>query len=100
MASVDSTSTRAQVRAAMADNMSYGEDNSLSKAYAFVTACGVWLVNFAFDKSRNAQSEMWFNPERTQQLMQRAESWIASQPARRPATTGNVVSLSVENFRG
>jgi hypothetical protein len=37
--SLDSRSTIDDVRAAYADNASYGEDGSVAKARAFVTAC-------------------------------------------------------------
>jgi len=44
MASLDSSSTLAQIRASYADNAGYGEDASPVMAAAFVTACRLLLL--------------------------------------------------------
>lgn len=44
MATLDSTSTLAEIEAAYLDNVSYEEDNSTSKATAFITACKMLLL--------------------------------------------------------
>lgn len=43
MSTLNSSSTRAAVLAAYADNASYQEDDSLTKARAFITACRLLL---------------------------------------------------------
>ena len=84
----------------MADNASYAEDNSLAKANAFVTACTIWLTSFAFVESKDLHSSMTMSPTLVMNLRDEARKWIASQPAAvRPVAGGNVVSLSVRNFR-
>jgi hypothetical protein len=99
MASVTSQSSRGDVLNAMVDNASYDEDNSLPKAKAFVTACKVWLVRWAFDKSRQAHSEISMPTDLVQKQLEAAQAWVASQPAAAAATSGNVLYASVENFR-
>lgn len=44
MATLDSSSTLAEIEAAYLDNVSYEEDNSTSKAAAFITACKMLLL--------------------------------------------------------
>jgi hypothetical protein len=44
MASLDSSSTLAEIEAAYLDNVSYEEDNSTAKAAAFITACKMLLL--------------------------------------------------------
>lgn len=84
MATVDSTSTRAEVQAAMADNASYAEDNSVAKARAYITACNVWLVMFAFDESQQGNSGTRMRMDGLNRSiranMEKAERWVANQP--------------------
>ena len=84
----------------MADNAGYAEDNSLPEALAFQTACTVWLTCWAFGSSRNGQSEMEMPPQLVQAQLDAVRIWIAGQPAPRPKTAGNVVGISVRDFRG
>lgn len=91
MATVDSTSSRSEVQAAMADNASYSEDNSVAKARAYVTACNVWLVMYAFDESQQGNSGTRMRMDSLNRSiragMEKAERWIANQPASSPATS-------------
>ena len=82
MSSLNSTSTRAQVRAAIADNASYLEDNSVSKAKALVTALTIWLLNFAPKRAvhggRGGGEEVELDTEAALQMKKDAERFIAS----------------------
>ena len=85
MSTIDSSSTAAQVRAAMADNASYEEDGSVSKCKAYITACRVWLTNFAFDESEVGQggSRQRLDKinEGIREGLEDARNWLADQPA-------------------
>jgi hypothetical protein len=51
MATLDSTSTLSEILAAYADNASYAEDGSATKARSFITACRLLLINLYFPDS-------------------------------------------------
>lgn len=56
MATVSSSSTRAQIEASFDDNASYAEDNSVTKARAFVTAGRILLRRYAEQSTLGATS--------------------------------------------
>jgi hypothetical protein len=80
MASLSSTSTIAEIEAAYADNAGYAEDNSPSKARAFITACRLLLLKRPTEAGSG-----------TDRLVLSPEQIAASDPARarlaRRATT-------------
>lgn len=102
MAYVDSSSTREEVRAALADNASWAADQSLAKACNYHVAASVWLSSWAFDESLTGPSKMRYD-ELNKQIganAARALSFINSQaPSQSSSTFGNVVRVSVEDFR-
>jgi hypothetical protein len=102
MAYVDSSSTQTQVRNALADNASWAADQSLEKARNYHVAATVWLSVWAFDESLTGPSKMRFD-ELNKQIganAAKALSFINSQaPAQSSSTFGNVVRVSVEDFR-
>lgn len=102
MAYVDSDSTQSEVRNALADNASWAADQSLSKAKAYHVAAMVWLSSWAFDESLTGPSKMRFDELNKQigAMAAKALSFITSQaPAASSSTFGNVVRVSVEDFR-
>ncbi len=102
MAYVDSTSTRAEVQAALVDNASWQVDQSLEKARNYAVAAGVWMMKFAFDRTVGgpAELEMVKANAAIQKLGEQAAAFVTSQSSVSiPAGAGGIVRCSVENFR-
>ncbi|HUU91532.1 MAG TPA: hypothetical protein VM238_10005 [Phycisphaerae bacterium] len=100
MSTLSSTSTFAQVTAAYDDNASYEEDQSTTKAAAFITACRFLLRLLPRRTSHGGRSgdETEFEPERIREEIADARAYIARNSA---ATSGafGVRHPSFENFR-
>ena len=99
MSTLDSNSTRADVLAAYADNASYQEDNSLTKAKAFITACRLLLSpKHSAKRSRGANSaEIELDLSLISRQLDDAQSWAT---ARDTAAAGSSVThLSFDGFR-
>jgi hypothetical protein len=99
MSTINSTSTRQQVLAAMADNASYAEDNSVAKANAFVTACNVWISVWAFTNTKTGSSELQMPVAMIERRILAAQKWLAGQGQPMSKVGGNVVRVGVSNFR-
>jgi len=99
MATLDSTSTWAEVVAAYADNVGYDEDNSATKARAFVTACRLLLSPAMSSKrtvhgGRGGGEELELDLAEIRRQLEAAQNWITGN-----ASGGGVRHLSVEEFR-
>jgi hypothetical protein len=95
MGSVSSTSTDAQVRAALDDNASFQEDESLAKAKAYLTAIRVWRQRLALsaragDGVAQIQRELlWCDTE-----LERVHVWIMQNGGASTAEDTAPVSLA------
>lgn len=99
MAAVDSDSTRDQVIAAIANNASYVEDNSVAKCKAFITAVRLFLHCWAFEEARTDLASMRFNTAQLRADLQEATGWLERNGGSQ-AASGGVRQFSVANFRG
>lgn len=77
MSSLSSTSTLAEIEASYDDNASYAEDNSASKAKAFVTACRMLLRRLPRSSGRGT-SNVVLSPDLIQKEMADALEWLAT----------------------
>lgn len=100
MSTLSSASSLDEIKAAYADNASYVEDDSTSKARAFVTACRLLLLRMPRRTVHGGRGseELELQPELIQGELQRAETWLAARPA---AGGGNpsVLHVSLASFR-
>ncbi len=97
---IDSSSTLQEVKNSYADNASYEEDGSATKARAFITACRILLMRMP-KEAGTRESNTTFNPELIQKEMDRARDWLVGNPdATQSDRIGpRVTKASFENFR-
>lgn len=102
MSTLDSSSTWAEILAAYDDNGSYEEDNDVSKARAFVTACRLMLRQFpkrtAHGGSGRDTTEMEMDPRLIREELQQAQQWLSQN--QNGSGPPRYRSLSFANFRG
>lgn len=96
---LSSASTTAQVLAAYADNGSYEENDSLSEAKAFVSACRI-LLSPKHLVSRSASggrsgTEVEYDVTVVEREKDRSQRWIEQ----KLGESGNVVHADFSNFR-
>lgn len=94
MATIDSTSTTAQITAAYLDNCGYYEDASASKARAFITACTAMLAR-GMRAIDHGGERLEFSPADLRALITEARKYIAESTG----NAGGVKFASFENFR-
>lgn len=99
MATVDSSSTDAEVIAAIEDNASYREDDSETKCRAFVTACRVYLRRNLVVQGTADGLSIQINPQFVRDELQSAQKWLDSINSGNLSATGRVRHYSVQNFR-
>lgn len=106
MASISSTSTLDEIRAAYLDNVGYAEDGSATKCRAFITACRALLLRMPAEQGTR-ESHQKMNPELIQKEIAAAESWLTatgnslSGGSSGGATSGSLVTRAdFRNFRG
>lgn len=97
MSTLSSASTLAQIVAAYADNASYEEDASTSKAAAFITACRLLLLKIPKKVKQAAGTEMEIDPAVIRSELSQAQTWQRAQTAGDDA--GGVTHHTFENFR-
>jgi hypothetical protein len=100
MSTLSSTSTRAEVLAAYADNASYEEDASIAKAQAFITAVRILLspkhlVQRVAHGGRSAE-EVELDLALLREELKAAQGWLAGALA---ADSGAVIHADVTDFR-
>lgn len=76
MATITSSSTLADVRAAYLDNLSYETDGSVAKARAFVEACRA-ILSWPSDSMKETVRSM-FDLTRIENQLTQAQDWIAA----------------------
>lgn len=76
MSSISSASSDAAVRAAIEDNASYEEDESLAKASAYITAVRVWIGRLSERKiTGDADSRLEIEIEVLRKQLESARDW-------------------------
>jgi hypothetical protein len=101
MSTLSSSSTLTEINAAFADNCSYAEDGSATKARAFVTACTL-LLNNVYERMAHGGSggqELERKTAHYLDLIKRADAWLASSPAASSSTGGGVKYTDFSSFR-
>lgn len=96
MATLSSASTLADVWNAYDDNASYEEDDSVSKARTFITACRILLRRLPAQNTRSSTT-LRFDLKRIQNELQQAQRFVALKSASKGS---GVIHPSLENFRG
>jgi hypothetical protein len=101
MATLDSTSTLSEILAAYADNASYAEDGSATKARSFITACRLLLINLPRRTSAGGKGgeEIELDPRMIQEEMQAAQRWLVTDPVATSADGGGLRFASFQDFR-
>lgn len=96
MSTLDSSSTLTEIKAAYATNASYQEDESLSKARAFATACRFLLLKLPKRMVQGGRSgeEIELDLGLIRQELKAVTSWLASN-----SSSGAIKHVSYENFR-
>ena len=94
MSTLDSSSTLAEIKAAYADNASYQEDASVSKARAFATACRLLLMKLPKRMAQGAGEEIELDLGLIRQELNTATGWLSAN-----STSGAIKHVSFENFR-
>ncbi len=94
MATVDSSSTDAQVEAAYDDNSSYQEDDSVTKARAFITAARILLRRY-FSSDTEDNTSRSRRIESIENELERARKWLELNDSTRSST-----SVTYADFRG
>ena len=100
MATIDSSSTLAEVLAAYDDNASYAEDDSETKAAAFVTACRVLLRRVPKRMAHGGQGaeEIEIDPSAILAERAEAERWLRLK--RQAAVASRHFTFQNSEFRG
>lgn len=99
MASVNSSSTRDEVIAAIADNASYREDNSVAKCRAYITALRVFINVFAMSMaSADGVNSSFDIANQYRRDLELAERWLDGNQSSAGAN-GRYKAFSVESFR-
>lgn len=81
MSTLSSASTPAQVQAAYADNASYMEDGSPTKARTFITACRMLLLQLPARAEHGRGGRIEMNVTLLREQIDEARRWLATSPA-------------------
>lgn len=76
MSTLSSASSVTQIKAAYADNASYAEDNSASKAAAFITACRLLILKLPSRAKQGAGFEVELDLTLIRSEMAEAKRWL------------------------
>ena len=98
MSSLSSSSTLAQVKAAYADNASYDEDGSVSKAKAFVTACRILLLKMPSVAEQLGHARVEQEMSEIRRQLEAAQSYVATAAAD-AGGDGQVIHSDFGEFR-
>jgi len=92
-----SSSTDAEVWASYDDNASYEEDESRTKAAAFITACRILMRRRPKRLAFDGKGEGEFDEVAIREEVKQARSWLAIHPA---SGTASVRYADLSGFRG
>jgi len=98
VATLTSTATLAQVRAAYDDNASYEEDGSVAKAKSFVTACRILLRRLPMSTGTGGGAYIQLSPTTIMEQLRAAQGWLASKADVEDGGSG-IKHLSLEDYR-
>jgi hypothetical protein len=92
--------TLAQIKASYADNASYGEDNSVAKCRAFITACRLLVLKYP-RSTGTPQAELTTAIDLVQKEKAAAEKWLEGHDTGGGSAAGGprVTRVSFENCR-
>ena len=77
MSTISSASTDTQVRAAIDDNASYEEDESLSKCRAYITAVRIWVRRLSEKKkTADAGTDIEVEISALSKELENARTWL------------------------
>lgn len=93
MATLSSSSTDTEVKAAYDDNAGYAEDNSVAMAKVFVTACRILLRRLPKKGKLGARHEIELDLRAIQEELRDAKRWLLANDAK------GVRAFSVADFR-
>lgn len=99
MSAVSSSSTDAQVIAAIEDNASYREDESEPKCRAYITACRIYLRRNLITQVSTDGTSTTINSQLIRDELQTAIKWLDAFAAGGLGSTGRVRHYSVQSFR-
>lgn len=96
MATLNSASTLAEIKAAYFDNASYSEEGDAAKARAFITACRCLLMKIPRRVAHGgpASEEIEMEPRLLLDQIEEAKRWLASN-----AASASVQYSDFTNFR-
>lgn len=97
MSTLNGSSTLAEVMASYDSNASYIEDNSLSKARAFITACSI-LLRRTPSNMEKASNTLSFNIQAIKQERDDAVAWLQARDPDAQVGPG-VTYADFRNFR-
>jgi hypothetical protein len=95
MATLTSSSTTAEVKAAYDDNAGYAEDDSAGAATTFITACRILLRRLPKSVMRGSSDQLTLELELIHKEMLAAQRWLSGK-----RTGGGVRHPDFSNFRG
>ncbi|MCA9013708.1 MAG: hypothetical protein KDA77_00120 [Planctomycetaceae bacterium] len=72
---LNSSNTLDDIIAAYADNASYAEDDSVTKARAFVTACNILILKLPAEQT-NGESTTKISTAELRRLKDEAQTWL------------------------
>ena len=98
MATLDSTSTDAEITAAYMDNCGYREDDSATMAAAFVTACTAMMVR-GISRFQHGEEGMHFSLEDLRALIKDAQAFVREKGGVSAGGAG-ALHANLQNFRG
>lgn len=97
MATITSASSLADIQNAYLDNYGYEEDESVSKARAFITVCRA-MLGLGIKRIPDGDQVMQFSPASLRAMMNDARRYVAAKD--RGRNTGpRVTQISFRNFR-
>lgn len=94
MSTLSSSSTLAEIKDAYLDNGSYEEDDSTTKAAAFITACRLLLIKLP-KKAVKSAAEVELEPGLIKAELTSARRWLAT----KGAVGGGVTHVDMRGFR-
>lgn len=98
MSTLNSSSTDAEVAASYDDNASYAEDNSVSKARAFITACRLLLRRRPSSLSQSGRS-VAFDAGLIRKEMDEAKDWLSDHSDDEQDAGPRVTGVDFRDFR-
>ena len=97
MSALSSASTLDEINAAYDDNASYREDGSVAKAKVFITACSMLRRRIPSLVQSGNRHQVQMRVDLIRAEREDAQKWLTSND---PTSSGSVVGVDFQNFRG